>query len=205
MVCQECTAEDHVSVFHAPHQPSSDFAVSVLSRPTGATAVTEVSRPAKKNKSLEVSSHTNSTSTKSTRSSKVTTENSSWLTPSGTDRSMNGVVKLWSVSNKSSCASTQDTTNNQLKLKSTNSMISSENKPRSGSVSKKTNSTVKSNASTKNGTPASNNGNCAPNNSSTQSRLNGKLAWSQEKERSQSSLGAFTVNVITLVLVSNKD
>merc|ERR1712013_695072 len=64
-----------------------------------------------------------------------------------------GVVKLWSVSNKSSCASTQDTTNNQLKPKSTNSMISSENKPRSGSVSKKTNSTVKSNASTKNGTP----------------------------------------------------
>merc|ERR1719457_448765 len=65
-----------------------------------------------------------------------------------------GKVKLWLVSNKSSCASTQDTTNNQLKLKSTNSMTSSENKPRSGSVSKKTNSTVKSNASTKNGTPA---------------------------------------------------
>merc|ERR1712013_455240 len=82
---------------------------------------------------------------------------------SPTDKSMSGVVKLWSVSNKSSCASTQDTTNTQLKLKSTNSMISSENKPRSGSVSKKTNSTVKSNASTKNGTPASNNGNCAPN------------------------------------------
>merc|ERR1719513_246868 len=83
-------------------------------------------------------------------------------------------------------------------------MTSSENKPRSGSVSKKTNSTVKSNASTKNGTPASNNGNCAPNNSSTQSRPNGKLAWSQEKERSQSSPDAFTVNVITLVLVLNK-
>merc|ERR1712234_71134 len=131
-VCQECTAEDHVSVCHAPHPPNSDFAVSALSRPTGATAVTEASRPAKKNKSLEVSSLTNSTLTKSTRNSKVTTENSSWLTLNGTDKSMSGVVKLWSVSNKSSCASTQDTTNNQLKLKSTNSMISSENKPRSG-------------------------------------------------------------------------
>merc|ERR1712002_594115 len=167
--------------------------------------VTEASRPAKKNKSSEASSHTNSTKTKSTRSSKVTTENSSWLTPSGTDKSMNGAVKLWSVSNKSSCASTQDTTNNQLKLKSTNSMTSSENKPRSGSVPKKTNSTVKSNASTKNGTPASNNGNCAPNKWSTRLRLNGKLVWSQEKERSQFSPDAFTVNVITLVLVLNKD
>merc|ERR1719334_2957080 len=136
-VCQESTTEDHVSVFHVPHQPSSDFAVSALSRLTGATAVTEVSRPVKKNKSLEVSSHTNSTSTKSTRSTKVTTESSSWLTPSGTDKSTNGAVKLWSVSNKSSCASIQDTTNNHLKLKSTNSMTSSENKPRSGSVSKK--------------------------------------------------------------------
>merc|ERR1712050_749342 len=119
----------------------------------------------------------------------------------GTDKSMSGVVKLWSVSNKSSCASIQDTTNNQLKLKSTNSMISSENKLRSGSVSKKTSSTVKSNASTKNGTPASNNGNCAPNNSSTQSRPNWKLAWSQEKERFHTSPSAFTVNAITLVLV----
>merc|ERR1712050_23921 len=144
-------------------------------------------------------------STKSIRSTKVTTESSSWLTMGGTDKSTNGAAKLWSVSNKSSCASIQDTTNNQLKLKSTNSTISSENKPRSGSVSKKTSSTVKSNASTKNGTPASNNGNCAPNNSSTQSRLNGKLAWSQEKERSQSSPGAFTVNAITLVLALNKD
>merc|ERR1712013_935502 len=134
--------------------------------------------------------------TKSTRSTKVTTESSSWLTPSGTDKSMNGAVKLWSVSNKSSCASTQDTTNNQLKLKSTNSTTSSENKPRSGSVSKKTNSAVKLNASTKNG---------APNNSSTRSRPNGKPAWSQEKERSPSSPGAFTVNVITLVLVLTKD
>merc|ERR1712168_1707701 len=169
-VCQECTTEDHASVCHVPHQPNSDFAVSALSRPTGVTAVTEASRLALKNKSLEVSSHTNTTLTKSTRSSKVTTENSSWLTLNGTDISMNGAVKLWSVSNKSSCASTQDTTNNQLKLKSTNSMTSSENKPRSGSVSKKTSSTVKSNASTKNGTPASNNGNCAPNNSSTRSR-----------------------------------
>merc|ERR1712062_681387 len=122
---------------------------------------------------------------------KVTTENSSWLTLNGTDKSMNGAVKLWLVLNKSSCASTQDTTNPQLKLKSTNSMISSENKPRSGSVSKKTNSTVKPNASTKNGTPASNNGNCAPNKWSTLSRLNGKLAWSQENQRSQSSLSAF--------------
>merc|ERR1712240_87821 len=204
-VCQEFTTEDHVSVCHAPHQPSSDFAVSALSRPTGATAVTEASRLALKNKSLEVSSHTNTTLTKSTRSSKVTTENSSWLTPNGTDKSTNGAAKLWSVSNKSSCASTQDTTNNQLKLKSINSTTSSENKPRSGSNSKKTSSTVKSNASTKNGTPASNNGNCAPNNSSTRSRPNGKLAWSQEKERSPSSPGAFTVNAITLVLVLNKD
>merc|ERR1712013_260250 len=96
-------------------------------------------------------------------------------------------------------------TNNQLKLKSTNSTTPSENKPRSGSVSKKTSSTVKSNAFTKNGTPASSNGNCAPNNSSTRSRPNGKLAWSQEKERSPSSPGAFTVNAITLVLVLNKD
>merc|ERR1719206_534527 len=152
-VCQECTAEDHVFVCHVPHQPNSDFAVSALSRPTGATAVTEASRLVLKNKSSEVSSHTNTTLTKSTRNSKVTTENSSWLTPNGTDKSMNGAVKLWSVSNKSFCASTQDTTNNQPKLKSTNSMISSENKPRSGSVSKKTSSTVKSNASTKNGRP----------------------------------------------------
>merc|ERR1712200_314251 len=204
-VCQECTAEDHVFVCHVPHQPNSDFAVSALSRPTGATADTEASRPVKKNKLLEVSSHTNSTSTKSTRNTKVTTENSSWLTLNGTDKSMNGALKLWSVLNKSSCANTQDTTNLQLKLKSTNSMNSSENKLMSGSVSKKTNSTVKSNASTKNGTPASNNGNCAPNKWSTVSRLNGKLAWSQENQRSQSSPSAFTVNVITLVLVLNKD
>merc|ERR1711872_206008 len=127
-VCQECTTEDHASVCHAPHQLNSDFAVSALSKPTGATAVTEASRLALKNKSSEVSSHTNTTKTKSTRSSKVTTENSSWLTPNGTDKSMNGAVKLWSVSNKSFCASTQDTTNNQLKLKSINSTTSSENK-----------------------------------------------------------------------------
>merc|ERR1712176_847311 len=103
-VCQESTTEDHVSVCHAPHQPSSDFVVSALSRLTGATAVTEASRPAKNNKSSEASSHTNSTSTKSTRSTKVTTESSSWLTPNGTDKSTNGAAKLWSVSNKSSCA-----------------------------------------------------------------------------------------------------
>merc|ERR1712121_85992 len=96
-------------------------------------------------------------------------------TLNGTDKSMNGALKLWLVSNKSSCANTQDTTKPQLKLKSTNSTISSENKPRSGSVSKKTSSTVKSNATTKNGTPASNNGNCAPNKWSTRSRLNGSL------------------------------
>merc|ERR1719376_924175 len=118
---------------------------------------------------------------------------------------MNGAVKLWLVLNKSSCANTQDTTNHQLKLKSTNSMISSENKLMSGSVSKRTNSTVKSNAFTKNGTPASSIGNCAPNKWSTVSRLNGKLGWSQENQRPQSSLSAFTVNVITLVLVLNKD
>merc|ERR1712200_223831 len=103
-VCQECTAEDHVSVCHVPHQPSSDFAVSVLSRLTGTTAVTETSRPVLKNKLLEVSSHTNSTSTKSTRKANVPTENSSWLTLNGTDKSMNGAVKLWLVLNKSSCA-----------------------------------------------------------------------------------------------------
>merc|ERR1712142_301250 len=135
----------------------------------------------------------------------LTTENLFCTTLNGTDKSMNGAAKLWLVLNKSSCANTQDTTKPQLKPKSINSMISSENKPRSGSVSRKTNSTVKSNATTKNGTPASNNGNCAPNNSSTRSRPNGKLAWSQEKERSPSSPDAFTVNVITLVLVLNKD
>merc|ERR1719376_344014 len=59
---QECTTEDHVSVCHVPHPPNSDFAVSVLSRPTGTTAVTETSRPVLKNKSLEFSSHTNTTS-----------------------------------------------------------------------------------------------------------------------------------------------
>merc|ERR1712157_703057 len=106
-------------------------------------------------------------------------------TLNGTDKSMNGAAKLWLVLNKSSCANTQDTTKPQLKLKSTNSMISSENKLRSGSVS--------------------NNGSCAPNKWSTRSRLNGKLVWSQEKERSHTSLSAFTVNVITLVLVLNKD
>merc|ERR1712121_600956 len=135
----------------------------------------------------------------------LTTENLSCTTLNGTDKSMNGALKLWSDSNKLSCANTQDTTKPQLKLKSTNSTISSENKPRSGSVSKKTNSTVESNATTKNGTPVSNNGNCAPNKWFTRSRLNGKLVWSQEKERSHTSLSAFTVNVITLVLVLNKD
>merc|ERR1712121_316419 len=78
----------------------------------------------------------------------LTTENLSCTTLNGTDKSMNGALKLWSDSNKLSCANTQDTTKPQLKLKSTNSTISSENKPRSGSVSKKTNSTVKSNATT---------------------------------------------------------
>merc|ERR1712142_1389142 len=135
----------------------------------------------------------------------LTTENLFCTTLNGTDKSMNGAAKLWLVLNKSSCANTQDTTKPQLKPKSINSMISSENKPRSGSVSKKTNSTVKSNATTKNGTPVSNNGNCAPNRWSTRSRLNGKLAWSQEKERSPSLPSAFTVNAITLVLVLNKD
>merc|ERR1712168_739648 len=147
---------------------------------------------------MEVTSTTNTTSKKSTRNTTLTTENLSCTT-------LNGTPKLWLVLNKSSCANTQDTTKPQLKPKSTNSMISSENKLRSGSVSKKTNSTVKSNATTKNGTPASNNGNFAPNKWSTRSRLNGKLVWSQEKERSHTSLSAFTVNVITLVLVLNKD
>merc|ERR1712168_1073850 len=172
---------------------------------TGTTAVTEASRPVQKNKSMEVTSTTNTMSKKSTKNTTLTAENLSCTTLNGTDKSMNGAAKLWLVLNKSSCANTQDTTKPQLKLKSTNSMISSENKLRSGSVSKKTNSTVKSNATTKNGTPASNNGNFAPNIWSTRSRLNGKLVWSQEKERSHTSLSAFTVNVITLVLVLNKD
>merc|ERR1712042_134848 len=66
-VCQECTAEDHVSVCHVPHTPNSDFAVSKLSMLIGMVVLTEASRPVPK-KSMEVTSTTNSTSTKSTRS-----------------------------------------------------------------------------------------------------------------------------------------
>merc|ERR1712096_374099 len=61
-VCQECTTEDHVSVCHVPQAPNSDFAVSKLSTLTGIIVVTEASRPVPKNKSMEVTSTTNSTS-----------------------------------------------------------------------------------------------------------------------------------------------
>merc|ERR1712002_718294 len=162
-VCQECTAEDHVSVCHVPHLPNSDFAESKLSMFTGTVVLTEASRPAPKKKSLEVTSTTNSTSTKSTRSTTLTTKVSSSLTTTGTDKSTNGALRLSPVLKKSSFANTQDTTNTQLKLKSINSMLSSENKLRSGLTSKKTNFTVKPNVSTKESRAAFLNGNCAPN------------------------------------------
>merc|ERR1712168_294996 len=84
-VCQECTAEDHVSVCHVPHTPNSDFAVSKLSMLTGMVVLTEASRPVPKKKSMEVTSTTNSTSMKSTRSTTLTTKDSSLLTMTGTD------------------------------------------------------------------------------------------------------------------------
>merc|ERR1712168_754826 len=148
-VCQECTAEDHVSVCHVPHLPNSVFAVSKPSMLTGTVVLTEASRLAPKKKSLEVTSTTNSTSTKSTRSTTLTTKDLSSPTMTGTDKSTNGALRLLLVLKKSSSANTQDTTKTQLKLKSTNSMLFSENKPRSGSTSKRTKCTVKSNASTK--------------------------------------------------------
>merc|ERR1712002_846824 len=89
----------------------------------------------------------------------------------GTDKSTNGALRLWLVLNKSSFANTQDTTNTQLKLKSINSMLFSENKLRSGSTSKRTNCTVKPNASTKESRAAFLNGNRAPNKCSRRSKL----------------------------------
>ena len=93
----------------------------------------------------------------------------------------------------------------QPKLKSINSMLFSENKLRSGSVSKKTNFTVKPNASTKESRAVLLNGNCAPNKWSTRSKLTGKDAWLQESQNFQSSLLVFTVNVLTNVLVLKRD
>merc|ERR1712183_677705 len=126
-VCQECTAEDHASVCHVPQAPNSDFAVSKLSMLTGTIVVTEASRPVPK-KSMGVTSTTNSTSTKSTRSTTLTTKDSSSPTMTGTDKSTNGALRLSLVLKKSSFANTQDTTKTQLKLKSINSMLFSENK-----------------------------------------------------------------------------
>merc|ERR1719427_556302 len=128
-VCQECTAEDHASVCHVPQAPNSDFAVSKLSTSTGTIVVTEASRPVPKKKSMGVTSTTNSTSTKSTRSTTLTTKDSSSPTMTGTDKSTNGALRLSLVLKKSSFANTQDTTKTQLKLKSINSMLFSENKP----------------------------------------------------------------------------
>merc|ERR1712096_72577 len=177
-VCQECTTEDHVSVCHVPQAPNSDFAVSKLSTLTGTIVVTEASRPVPKNKSMEVTLTTNSTSTKSTRNT--------WVTTTGTDKSMNGALRLSLVLKKSSFANTQDTTKTQLKLKSINSMLFSENKLRSGSVSKKTKCTVKSKLSTKESRAALLNGNCAPNKWCTRSKPTGKDVWLQESQNFQS-------------------
>merc|ERR1712119_154143 len=204
-VCQECTTEDHVSVCHVPQAPNSDFAVSKLSTLTGTIVVTEALRPVPKNKSMVVTSTTNSTSTKSTRNTTLTTKDLSSLTTTGTDKSTNGALRLSLVLKKSSSADTQDTTKTQLKLKSINSMLFSENKLRSGSVFKKTNCTVKSKLSTKESRAALLNGNCAPNKWSTRSKLTGKLAWLQESQNFKSSLLVFTVNVLTNVLVSKRD
>merc|ERR1712096_546572 len=204
-VCQECTTEDHVSVCHVPHTPNSDFAVPKLSTLTGTIVVTEASRPVQKNKSMEVTSTTNSTSTKSTRNTTLTTKDLSSLTMTGTDKSTNGALRLLLVLKKSSFANTQDTTKTQLKLKSINSMLFSENKLRFGSVSKKTKCTVKSKSSTKESRAALLNGNCAPNKWSTRSKLTGKDVWLQESQNFQSSLLVFTVNVLTNVLVSKRD
>merc|ERR1712119_257684 len=204
-VCQECTTEDHVSVCHAPHTPNSDFAVSKLSTLTGTIVVTEASRPVPKNKSMEVTSTTNSTSTKSTRNTTLTTKDLYSLTTTGTDKSTSGALRLLLVLKKSSSANTQDTTKTQLKLKSINSMLFSENKLRSGLVFKKTRCTVKSKSSTKESRAALLNGNCAPNKWSTRSKLTGKDVWLQESQNFQSSLLVFTVNVLTNVLVLKRD
>merc|ERR1712183_1035927 len=158
-VCQECTAEGHASVCHVLQAPNSDFAVSKLSMLTGTIVVTEASRPVPKKKSMVVTSTTNSTSTKSTRNTTLTTKDSSSPTMTGTDKSMNGAPRPSLVLKKSSFANTQDTTKTQPKLKSINSMLFSENKPRSGLVFKKTNFTVKSKLSTKESRAALLNGN----------------------------------------------
>merc|ERR1712183_343255 len=204
-VCQECTTEDHVSVCHVPQAPNSDFAVSKLSTLTGTIVVTEASRPVPKNKSMEVTSTTNSTSTKSTRNITLTTKDLYSLTMTGTDKSTNGALRLLLVLKKSFFANTQDTTRTQLKLKSINSMLSSENKLRSGSVFKKTKCTVKSKSSTKESRAVLLNGNCAPNKWSTRSKPTGKDVWPQENQNFQSSLLVFTVNVLTNVLFSKRD
>merc|ERR1712119_228943 len=109
---------------------------------------------------MEVTSTTNSTSTKSTRNTTLTTKDLSSLTTTGTDKSTNGALRLLLVLKKSSSANTQDTTKTQLKLKSINSMLFSENKLRSGLVFKKTRCTVKSKSSTKESRAALLNGNC---------------------------------------------
>merc|ERR1712183_81581 len=106
-----------------------------------------------------------------TRSTTLTTKDSSSPTMTGTDKSTNGALRLSLVLKKSSFASIQDTTKIQPKLRSINSMLFPENKLRSGLVFKKTNFTVKSNASTKESRAALLNGNCAPNKWSTRSKL----------------------------------
>merc|ERR1712202_18394 len=123
----------------------------------------------------------------------------------GTQSTWDGALRLLLVLKKSSFANTQDTTKTQLKLKSINSMLFSENKLRSGSVSKKTKCTVKSKLSTKESRAALLNGNCAPNKWCTRSKPTGKDVWLQESQNFQSSLLVFTVNVLTNVLVSKRD
>merc|ERR1712202_121041 len=94
----------------------------------------------------------------------------------------NGALRLLLVLKKSSFANTQDTTKTQLKLKSINSMLFSENKLRSGSNFKKTQCTVKSKSSTKESRAVLLNGNCAPNKWSTRSKLTGKDVWLPESQ-----------------------
>merc|ERR1719427_2270999 len=90
---------------------SNCYGLSKLSTLTGTIVVTEASRPVPKKKSMEVTSTTNSTSTKSTRSTTLTTKDSSSRTMTGTDKSTNGALRLSLVLKKSSFANTQDTTN----------------------------------------------------------------------------------------------
>merc|ERR1712119_166589 len=133
------------------------------------------------------------------------TKDLSSLTTTGTDKSTSGALRLLLVLKKSSSANTQDTTKTQLKLKSINSMLFSENKLRSGLVFKKTRCTVKSKSSTKESRAALLNGNCAPNKWSTRSKLTGKDVRLQESQNFQFSLLVFPVNVLTNVLVSKRD